>query len=82
MIHMIAFVYYLKPCQNKKGQKFVSAAPKMVSFSQLPAVKNTFLVQLKQIFSPTYFVTPLVVICKASMQHTLLGLQFEMLCQN
>ena len=32
---------YLKPCQNKKGQKFVSAASKMVSFSQLPAVKKT-----------------------------------------
>ena len=34
-----------KPCQNKKGRKFVSAAPKMV--------------QLKQIFGPSYFVTAL-----------------------
>ena len=25
----------LKPCKNKKGRKFVSAEPKMVSFSQL-----------------------------------------------
>ena len=32
----------------------------MVSFSQLPAVKNPpFLVQLKQIFGPSYFVTDL-----------------------
>ena len=30
----------LKPCQNKKSQKFVWAALKMVSFSQLPAVKK------------------------------------------
>ena len=34
----------LKPCQNKKGRKFVSAAPERVSFSQLLAVrkKNLF----------------------------------------
>ena len=51
----------LKPCQNKKGQKFVSAASKMASFSQLPAVKKApFLVRLKQIFCPSYFVTALV----------------------
>ena len=32
----------------------------MVSFPQLPAVKKTpFLVQLKQIFGPSYFVTGL-----------------------
>ena len=30
----------LKQSQNKKGRKFVSAAPKMVSFSQLPALKK------------------------------------------
>ena len=42
----------LKPCQNKKGRKFVSAAPERVSFSQLLAVrKKTFLVQ------PTFLLT-------------------------
>ena len=30
----------LKPCQTKKGRKFVSVAPKMVSFSLLLAVKK------------------------------------------
>ena len=43
---------HLKPCQNKKDPKFVWAAPKMVSFSQLPA-------KTKQIFCPSYFVTTL-----------------------
>ena len=46
----------VKPCQNKKGPKFVSAAPKMVSFLQLAAEKKTpFFLQLKQIFGPSYF---------------------------
>ena len=36
----------------------ILAAPKMVSFSHLPAVKKkTFLVQLEKIFGPSYFVT-------------------------
>ena len=30
----------LKQSQNRKDQKFVSGAPKMASFSQLPAVKK------------------------------------------
>ena len=31
--YLITFnLIFLKPCQNKKGRKFVSAAPKMVSF--------------------------------------------------
>ena len=46
----------LKQSQNKKDRKFVSAAPKMLSFLQLAAEKKTpFLVQLKQIFGPSYF---------------------------
>ena len=50
----------LKSCQNKMGRKFVWATPKIMSFSQLPAVKKTpFLVQLKQIFGPSFFVTVL-----------------------
>ena len=51
----------VKPCQKNKDRKFVSAAPKIVSFSQQPAVKKTpFLVKLKQIFGLSYFVTALV----------------------
>ena len=51
----------LKRSQNKKGRKFVSAAPKMVSFLLLSAEKKTpFLVQLKQIFGPSYFDRALV----------------------
>ena len=50
----------LKQSQNKKGRKFVSAAPKMVYFLQLATKKKTpFLVQLIQIFGPSYFVTAL-----------------------
>jgi hypothetical protein len=33
-------IYFLKPCQNKKGRKKNSAAQNMVSFSQLPGVKK------------------------------------------
>ena len=52
----------LKQSQNKKGRKFVSAAPKMVSYLQLAAEKKTtFLVQLTQIFGPSYFDRALVV---------------------
>ena len=53
--------FQLKPCQNKKGRKFILDPPKMTSFSQLPSVKKTpFLVQLKQIFGPSYFDRALV----------------------
>jgi hypothetical protein len=53
--------FLLKTCQNKKGREFISDAPKMVSFSQLLAVKKEtpLLMQLKQIFGPSYFVTTL-----------------------
>ena len=41
---------------KSEGLKNFLAAPKVVSFSQLPAVKKAqFLVQLKQIFDPSYF---------------------------
>ena len=42
----------LKQSQNKKGRKFVSAAPKMVPFLQLAAEKNTpFFVHLEKFSS-------------------------------
>ena len=53
----------LKPCQYKKDRKFEPAAPKMVSFSQLPAVKeDTNLLQLAQLFGSSHFVTALTLI--------------------
>ena len=46
----------LKQSQNKKGETFVSTVRKIVSFLQLIAEKKTlFLMQLKQIFDPSYF---------------------------
>ena len=52
----------VKQSQNKKSQKFVSAAQKWCHFLQLAAEKKTpFLVQLKQIFGPSYFDRALVV---------------------
>ena len=70
--HLYQKIYYniifihlkgLKQSQNKKGRKFVSAAPKMVSFLQLAAEKKTpFLVQLTQIFGPSYFVRALLIL--------------------
>ena len=54
-------VLKLKPCQNRNGQKFASGASKMVSFFSATNCKKTpFLVQLKQIFIPSYFVTALI----------------------
>ena len=46
---------------NKKGQKkFYLAAPKMVSFSQLPAVKKpTIFGAARKVSGPSYFVTAL-----------------------
>ena len=41
----------LKPCQIKKGRKFVSAAPKMVSFSQLPTVKKFYFLVISEFWS-------------------------------
>ena len=46
----------LKRSQNKNGGTFVPTVQKIVSFLQLIAEKKTlFLVQLKQIFDPSYF---------------------------
>jgi hypothetical protein len=55
IILCINFMLFLKPCQNTKERKFVSAAPKMVSFF------SPFLVHLKQILGPSYFVTSLII---------------------
>ena len=49
-----------KAVTKYEGPIFFLAAPKIVSFSQLPPVKKTpFLVQLKNV-SPSYFVAALV----------------------
>ena len=64
---------YLKQSQNKKGRKFVSAAPKMVPFLQLAAEKKTpFLMQLKQIFGPSYFDRALAFVGVASGSRNIL----------
>ena len=53
----------LKLWQNKKGQIFVWAAPKMGSFSNLLSVKKDIIFggHLKQIFGPSYFARALAV---------------------
>ena len=53
----------LKPLQNKKGRKKILAAPKMVSFSQLPAEKkDTIFGAARNCFGPSYFVMALHVL--------------------
>ena len=51
---------YKKLRQKKKGQIFVSAAPKIVSFSQLPAVKNSIFGAAKSKLDLSYFFRALV----------------------
>ena len=55
------FLELLKPCQNKKDRKFVSAAKKkMVSFSQLPDVKKDLIFSAaKTKLGPSYSVRAL-----------------------
>ena len=65
----------LKQSQNKKGRKFVSAAPKMVPFLQLAAEKKTpILVQLKQIFGLSDYDRALVRCLK--LRHTIVRLSY------
>ena len=60
------FIYFstkelLQSCQNEKDWKFVLAAQKMVSFfSAASCKKDPILVQLKQIFIPSTFMTACV----------------------
>ena len=55
------FYFLLKLWQNKKSQIFVWGTPKMVSFSQLPAVtKNTIFGAAPTKLGPSYFVRALV----------------------
>ena len=50
----------LKPSQNKKKPKKILAAPKMMSFSQLPAVKkDTIFGAARKFFGPSYFMMAL-----------------------
>ena len=58
---IIDFFAFLKPLQNKKGQKKIPGAQFSVSFSQLPAVKkDTENCAHGNFFGPSYFVTTLV----------------------
>ena len=59
-IIMIWLYQYLKPLQNKKGQKEFPGPQFLVSFSQLPAVKkDTENCGPGNFFYPSYFETTL-----------------------
>ena len=64
IIILICFVFSkknIKTVTKQEGPKFFLAAPKMVSFSQLPAVKKgPMFGATRKFFGPSYFVTALV----------------------
>ena len=66
--HKGCYFYILNQSQNKKGLKFVSAAPKMVSVSQLPAETNfrpfLFLQSFRRRLTPSLAPRPLWSACK------------------
>ena len=52
---------FTKAVTKYEGPKSFLAAPKMASFSQLPAVKkDTIFAAARKFFGPSYFVTDLV----------------------
>ena len=58
---LIIINLYLKQSQNKKGRKFVSSAPKMVSFFTAGTwEKNTIFGAARKFFIPSYFVIALI----------------------
>ena len=57
---MDAWDFVCRAVTKWKGPKIFVAAPKMVSFSQLPAVKKDIILgEARKIFDPSYFVTAL-----------------------